>query len=66
MGVSNGQTLDLILIQDATGGRTVTWPSGVHAASNVSIATAANAWTWLRATSVVSGTIYVAQMGTGT
>jgi len=66
IGVANGQTLDLILTQDATGGRTVTWPAGVHAASNVSIATAANAWTWLRATSVVvSGPIYLTQLGTG-
>jgi len=61
-----GSTIDLLLTQDATGGRTVTWPAGTVVCSNVSIATAANARTWLRIASFgTTGTVFiVTQMGT--
>jgi len=66
IGIQAGTFIDLLLTQDATGGRTVTWPAGTVVCSNVSIATAANARTWVRLAGFgpTSPVIIVTQLGT--
>ena len=66
IGIQAGTFIDLLLTQDATGGRTVTWPAGTVVCSNVSIATVANARTWLRLAGFgpTSPVIIVTQLGT--
>jgi hypothetical protein len=67
LGVSGSSDLDLYIVQDATGGHTVTWPAGTKVASDVNIATAANAWTHVRIIGFGSPPIVVvSQIGTGT
>lgn len=51
---SDGQTLNIRFVQDATGSRTVTLPSSIHATGNPQ--SAANAVSWLIITYVASVT----------